>query len=151
RFDELRARSGEQRGLCPRAHLRPVQEKLAQPFAERRAAGLAEPHHLVSLVTQRVGEERRLRRLAGAVDAFERDEHLATYDTSMRAVVTGGAGFVGSHLADALVARGDEVVVIDNLSFGKRELVTPAATFGGADVRDGIDAAGADVVFHLAA
>ena len=69
----------------------------------------------------------------------------------MRAVVTGGAGFVGSHLADALVARGDEVVVIDNLSFGKREFVNPAATFVEADIRDGIDAAGADVVFHLAA
>ena len=36
----------------------------------------------------------------------------------MRALVTGGAGFIGSHLIDRLVARGDEVVVIDNLSSG---------------------------------
>src|SRR5436853_6849474 len=69
----------------------------------------------------------------------------------MRAVVTGGAGFVGSHLADALVARGDEVVVYDNLSFGKREFVNPAASFVEADIRDGLDFAGAEVVFHLAA
>ena len=45
----------------------------------------------------------------------------------MRAVVTGGAGFVGSHLVDALVARGDEVTVVDNLSSGKREYLNPAA------------------------
>ena len=41
----------------------------------------------------------------------------------MRAIVTGGAGFIGSHLVDALVARGDEVVVLDDLSNGKRENV----------------------------
>ena len=39
----------------------------------------------------------------------------------MRAVVTGGAGFIGSHLVDALVARGDEVAVVDDLSTGRRE------------------------------
>jgi UDP-glucose 4-epimerase len=73
------------------------------------------------------------------------------YDTSMRAVVTGGAGFVGSHVADALVARGDDVVVIDNLSSGRREYVNPAARLVEADIRDGLDLAGVDVVFHLAA
>ena len=41
----------------------------------------------------------------------------------MRAIVTGGAGFIGSHVADALVARGDEVVVVDSLATGKRENV----------------------------
>ena len=45
----------------------------------------------------------------------------------MRAVVTGGAGFIGSNLVDALLARGDEVVVVDDLSTGKRENVAPAA------------------------
>jgi UDP-glucose 4-epimerase len=69
----------------------------------------------------------------------------------MRAVVTGGAGFIGSNLVDALVGRGDEVVVVDNLSSGKREFVNPDATFVEADIRQGIDAAGAEVVFHLAA
>ena len=76
---------------------------------------------------------------------------VLTYDTSMRAVVTGGAGFVGSHLVDALVARGDEVTVIDNLASGKRENLNDAAAFLEHDILEGIDAAGADVVFHLAA
>jgi UDP-glucose 4-epimerase len=69
----------------------------------------------------------------------------------MRAVVTGGAGFIGSHLVDALVGRGDHVVVVDDLSSGKREQVNAAAAFVERDVRKGIDAAGAEVVFHLAA
>ena len=43
----------------------------------------------------------------------------------MKVLVTGGAGFIGSHLVDALVERGDEVVVIDNLSTGRRENVNP--------------------------
>jgi len=69
----------------------------------------------------------------------------------MRAVVTGGAGFIGSNLVDALVQRGDEVVVVDDLSSGKRENLNAAATFVDGDIRNGVDAAGAAVVFHLAA
>jgi len=69
----------------------------------------------------------------------------------VRAVVTGGAGFIGSNLVDALVGRGDEVVLVDDLSSGRRDFVNPAASFVEADIRGGIDAAGADVVFHLAA
>jgi len=69
----------------------------------------------------------------------------------VRALVTGGAGFIGSNLVDALVARGDDVVVVDDLSSGKREFVNPRAELVEADIRDGIDAAGAAVVFHLAA
>jgi UDP-glucose 4-epimerase len=69
----------------------------------------------------------------------------------VRAVVTGGAGFIGSNLVDALVQRGDQVVVVDDLSSGKRGYVNAAATFIEDDIRKGIDAAGADVVFHLAA
>jgi UDP-glucose 4-epimerase len=69
----------------------------------------------------------------------------------LRAVVTGGAGFIGSNLVDALVQRGDEVVVVDDLSSGTRGQVNVAATFVEGDIRAGIDAAGADVVFHLAA
>ena len=69
----------------------------------------------------------------------------------MRAAVTGGAGFIGSNLVDALVGRDDEVLVIDDLSFGKREFVNDAATFVERDIRDGVDLGGVDVVFHLAA
>jgi UDP-glucose 4-epimerase len=69
----------------------------------------------------------------------------------MRAVVTGGAGFIGSNLADRLVERGDEVVVVDDLSFGKRENVNAAATFVERDVRRGLELGPTDVVFHLAA
>lgn len=69
----------------------------------------------------------------------------------MRAVVTGGAGFIGSNLADALLERGDEVVVVDDLSSGRRDFVDPRVTFVEGDIRHGIDASGADVVFHLAA
>jgi UDP-glucose 4-epimerase len=68
----------------------------------------------------------------------------------MRALVTGGAGFVGSHLVDALVARGDEVVVLDDLSTGRREHVSPSATLLEHDVRTPFET-DAEVVFHLAA
>ena len=68
----------------------------------------------------------------------------------MRALVTGGAGFIGSNLVDALVGRGDDVVVVDDFSFGKRENLNPAAELREHDIREPftIDA---DVVFHLAA
>jgi len=68
----------------------------------------------------------------------------------VRAVVTGGAGFVGSHVAEALLARGDEVTVIDDLSTGKRENVPAGATLVEHDVRQPFEV-DADVVFHLAA
>jgi UDP-glucose 4-epimerase len=68
----------------------------------------------------------------------------------MRAVVTGGAGFIGSHLVDALVARGDEVTVVDDLSTGRRENLAPAARLVEHDIREPFDV-DADVVFHLAA
>lgn len=69
----------------------------------------------------------------------------------MRAVVTGGAGFIGSNLVDALVARGDEVVAVDNLASGKRENLNAAATLLEHDIREPIPLEAADVVFHLAA
>ena len=68
----------------------------------------------------------------------------------MRAVVTGGAGFIGSHVVEALLARGDEVTVLDDLSTGRRELVDEAATLVVHDVREPF-AVDADVVYHLAA
>jgi len=69
----------------------------------------------------------------------------------VRAIVTGGAGFIGSHLVDALVERGDEVVIVDDLSSGKREHLNPKARFEERDIRQGLDASDAEVVFHLAA
>jgi UDP-glucose 4-epimerase len=67
-----------------------------------------------------------------------------------KALVTGGAGFIGSHLVDALVARGDEVVAVDDLSTGRRELVNAAATLVEHDVRRPFET-DAELVFHLAA
>jgi len=53
-----------------------------------------------------------------------------------KAIVTGGAGFIGSHVSDALISRGFEVAVIDNLSSGKRQNLAPKAKFYEADIRD---------------
>ncbi|HEY3182052.1 MAG TPA: NAD-dependent epimerase/dehydratase family protein [Gaiellaceae bacterium] len=69
----------------------------------------------------------------------------------MRTVVTGGAGFIGSNLVDALLLRGDDVTVVDNLSSGTRRNVDPAAAFFEDDIRGELDFTGIDVVFHLAA
>jgi UDP-glucose 4-epimerase len=71
-------------------------------------------------------------------------------------LVTGGAGFLGSHLVDALLARGDEVVVIDNLRRGRAEfLPLKRVTFFDGDIRDNATLADAchavHTVFHLAA
>ena len=68
----------------------------------------------------------------------------------MKAVVTGGAGFIGSNLVDALLARGDEVTIVDNFASGKRENLNPAADLLEHDIREPFSVE-ADVVFHLAA
>ncbi|MCG2770277.1 MAG: SDR family NAD(P)-dependent oxidoreductase [Anaerolineae bacterium] len=54
----------------------------------------------------------------------------------MKVLVTGGAGFIGSHVADAYVAEGYEVVVVDNLSTGRKENLNPAASLYQVDIRD---------------
>jgi UDP-glucose 4-epimerase len=69
---------------------------------------------------------------------------------SMRAVVTGGAGFIGSNLVDALVARGDDVTVVDNFATGKRANLNPSATLLEHDIREPFTV-DADTIFHLAA
>ncbi|HWA52806.1 MAG TPA: NAD-dependent epimerase/dehydratase family protein [Solirubrobacterales bacterium] len=79
----------------------------------------------------------------------------------MKALVTGGAGFIGSNLTDALLARGDEVIVVDDLSTGRRENLEPGiaggATLVEADIRDRealeelFGRERPEVVFHLAA
>jgi UDP-glucose 4-epimerase len=80
---------------------------------------------------------------------------------SMRTLVTGGAGFIGSNLVDALLERGDEVTVVDNISTGRRENLTGALERGAelveADIRDAAamsDLVGRvkpEAIFHLAA
>ena len=79
----------------------------------------------------------------------------------MKALVTGGAGFIGSHLVDALVERGDDVVAVDNLSTGRQENLA-TATANGAELVEGditdpsivaaeFERTRPEVVFHLAA
>lgn len=73
-----------------------------------------------------------------------------------RAIVTGGAGFIGSHIVDALRERGADVLVIDNLSSGRAENVPDGVRLETADVRDAeipavVKNFAPDAVFHLAA
>ena len=78
----------------------------------------------------------------------------------MRALVTGGAGFIGSHLVDRLVSQGDDVVVVDNLSSGVLSFIqshidSGAVEFCNIDLKD-LDSLssvmnGVDMVYHLAA
>jgi len=82
----------------------------------------------------------------------------STKESLVRSLVTGGAGFIGSHLVEALAKRGDHVVVLDNLSTGRRENLAALARgidLVEGDVRDGALGRrlmeGVGVVFHLAA
>lgn len=78
----------------------------------------------------------------------------------MKAIVTGGAGFIGSHLVDRLLAEGYEVIALDNLAVGRKENIAhhadnPNFRFIEADIREreyiGAYFNGVDLVFHLAA
>jgi UDP-glucose 4-epimerase len=76
----------------------------------------------------------------------------------MRAFITGGAGFIGSHLADALIARGDTVTILDNMSTGSKKNISHLEgriTIHEGDIRDKdlVDrlVADSDTVFHMAA
>ncbi len=163
----LRPRRRIQRGLGPRRHVPPVQDKIANPLAELRATGLTRRQVRAPVRLEALREQPDLRRLARSVEPFERDEHASpnrrpiagagdfTSVPPMRVVVTGGAGFIGSHVVDALVARSNEVHVLDNLSTGSRDFVSAQATLHEGDIRT--DAAAVfeqvepDVCFHLAA
>ena len=74
---------------------------------------------------------------------------------AQQVLVTGGAGFIGSHLTEALLGRGYDVRVLDNLSMGKREWVSPNAEFIEGDIRDPDTcrkaAQGCTGIFHMAA
>jgi UDP-glucose 4-epimerase len=71
----------------------------------------------------------------------------------MKVVVTGGAGFIGSHLADALITEGHQVIVIDDLSGGNAANVNRKAKLVKKDIRRDLskDFDGADAIFHFAA
>jgi UDP-glucose 4-epimerase len=74
----------------------------------------------------------------------------------LKALVTGGAGFIGSHLVDSLVARGYSVHIVDNLSSGKGEYLNPSATFHELDISSPdahrlIISEKPEYIFHLAA
>lgn len=75
----------------------------------------------------------------------------------MRILVTGGAGFIGSHITDALLGRGDQVMVVDDLSNGRPGRLDPGVTLHTASVTDAIafrmvvDDFKPDLIFHLAA
>lgn len=75
----------------------------------------------------------------------------------MKILITGGAGFIGSHLADALIEKGHAVAIIDDLSTGNKENVNPKAVFYEADIRDEekmkevFEKERPEIVFHFAA
>jgi UDP-glucose 4-epimerase len=75
----------------------------------------------------------------------------------VRVVVTGGAGFIGSHVADAFLERGDDVLVVDDLSSGSRDNVHPKAELAELDIADAaalrkrLDAFEPELIAHLAA
>lgn len=80
---------------------------------------------------------------------------MTTNKKKEKAVVTGGAGFIGSHLVDALIGCGFAVHIIDNLSGGTQENISPKAVFHKVDIRNLEDIKpiikGAKFVFHCAA
>ena len=74
----------------------------------------------------------------------------------MNCLVTGGAGFIGSHLVDKLIDEGHKVLVLDDLSTGKKENINKKADFMEWDISKnwddiGITIENIDVIFHLAA
>ena len=74
----------------------------------------------------------------------------------MKILVTGGAGFVGSHLVDKLISEKNDVVIIDDLSTGKKEFINKSAKFYKIDIRNKkisniFDKHNFDIVYHLAA
>ncbi len=86
---------------------------------------------------------------------LDNNKYLVAILDLMKSLVTGGAGFIGSHIVDALIERGEEVVVVDNLSNGRKANLNPHARFIQQSITDPLDELfnneKFDYVFHLAA
>jgi UDP-glucose 4-epimerase len=153
--DELGPRGCEERGLGPRRDLDALEQQSPDLLAEWCAAGLTRRDHLEPFRAERLGQQLCLSRLSRPVQAFEGDEHGWLTIRRVRAVVTGGAGFIGSHVAEALLARGDEVHVLDDFSHGKPSNIPDGVRVHEGDIRRDANAIFDDVepdlCFHLAA
>src|SRR5690606_1814487 len=112
---------GQHRGRSSRAAYdsRAMAAKTPSPYPRARTNGLARPAGRQA----RAGEQPR--GFGAERAAFGSDVHQATGDTQgerrdqeMVALTTGGAGFIGSHLADRLIAAGEQLIVMDDLSTG---------------------------------
>ena len=143
------ARSGGLAELVPEEGLYPPGDVAALAARLRRLWGdAAAGERALAVVRERCAPEAVARALARGLRLGFR---------AMRALVTGGAGFIGSNLVDALLERGDEVSVVDDLSTGRRENLNGAAAFHEASITDGARMAALladerpDAVFHLAA
>ena len=156
--DQLCPGGGEERRLGPGTHGVTGEQELPDPLPEGRSPRFADVRDVSAFGRELLCEKARLCRLPGAVHTFEADEHgRRRRIRPVRAIVTGGAGFIGSHVVDMLVARGAEVAVLDDLSQGRRENVNPAAELLVVDVRDPVAVNEAfatvqpEACFHLAA
>ena len=129
-----------------------MQDEVADRLAERRAAGLARREHLVPPPRSHSASSAAWVVLPEPSCPSKVMNIGGPTIRRVRGGRTGGAGFIGSHLVDALVERGDDVLVLDDLSSGKRENVNPEATLVERDIRDAASTStGCEVVFHLAA
>src|SRR3954452_10569972 len=78
----------------------------------------------------------KLPKIARSVLSGSGPQRVGYADPPMRTLVTGGAGFIGSHVVDALLDDGHEVAVVDDLSTGRRENLRPGVVLHEADVVD---------------
>src|SRR6185503_19488989 len=100
------------------------QEPDRQRDAPGRRSEAAEARHHEGAEAARVGAEDRSR---GRAQADDRLLPRQSHARGMKILVTGGAGFIGSHVVDAYVAAGHDVLVVDDLSTGHRENLNPKA------------------------
>src|SRR5262249_2916966 len=108
-----------------------VVERDRLPAAAGRRPEAAPARHHARPDDPRLGAEGRARGGAGPHHRVLPGQGIA-----MKILVTGGAGFIGSHVVDAYLAAGHEVLVVDNLCTGKRENLNPKARFHELDILD---------------